>query len=77
MYIYAPTGVDGGCFAAQRHYFAQDPDGLVGEGVEVLGVDAGGGFGSHGWQVDEGGRERDRVIQRDGNFNMISKCWGM
>ena len=31
----------------QRDHFAQDADGLVGEGVEVLGVDAGGGFGCH------------------------------
>lgn len=67
-YIYAPARVDGGRFSAQRHHFAQDADGLVGEGVEVLGVDARGGFGSHGWQV---GTEIDTEIQRDRNFRML------
>lgn len=74
MYVYAPTRVDGGRFSAQRHYFAQDADGLVGEGVEVLGVDARGGFGSHEWQD---GTERDTVIQRDRNCRISSKSWGM
>lgn len=48
VYVYAPARIYCGCFAAQRHYAAEDADGLVGEGVEVFGVDAGGGFGGHG-----------------------------
>ena len=44
------VGVEGGFFAAELDDFACYADGLVGEGVEVGGVDAGGGEGfSHCW----------------------------
>ena len=56
VYVYAPARINRGCFSAQRHYSAEDADGLVGEGVEVFGVDSGSGFGGH---VKESGRERD------------------
>lgn len=48
MDVDGAVGVDGGGFAAQGGDFAEDADGLVGEGLEVFGVDAGGGFGGHG-----------------------------
>ena len=48
MDIDAPVRVDCCGFSAQGDDFAEDADGLIGEGVEVFGVDAGGGFGGHG-----------------------------
>lgn len=50
------VGVEGGGLAAQGGDFAEEADGLVGEGVEVLGVDAGGCFGGHGWGGGMDGR---------------------
>ena len=47
MDVDGAVGVDGGGFAAQGSDFAEDTNGLVGEGLEVLGVDAGSGFGGH------------------------------
>jgi len=46
--VHGAIGVDGGGLAAEGGDFAEEADGLVGEGVEVLGVDAGGCFGGHG-----------------------------
>lgn len=48
MDVHGAVGVDGGGLAAEGGDFAEEADGLVGEGVEVLGVDAGGRFGGHG-----------------------------
>ncbi len=48
MDVHGAIGVDGGGLAAEGGDFAEEADGLVGEGVEVLGVDAGGCFGGHG-----------------------------
>lgn len=45
------AGFDGGGFAAEGRDFAEDADGLVGEGLEVFGIYAGGGFGGHGVEV--------------------------
>lgn len=39
--------VKSGGLAAERGDFAKDANSLIGEGVEVLGVDAGGRFGRH------------------------------
>lgn len=65
MDVHGAIGVDGGGLAAEGGDFAEEADGLVGEGVEVLGVDAGGCFGGHGlgglcrcfgaWEVVVGG----------------------
>lgn len=47
MQIYAPIRIDSSRLAAQRYDFAEDADGLIGEGFKVFGVNAGGGFRSH------------------------------
>ena len=54
MHVDGATGFNGGGFAAQGGDFAEDTDGLVGEGLEVFGVYAGGGFGGHGDSGNEG-----------------------
>ena len=47
VHIDRATGFNGGGFTTKGGDFAQDADGLVGEGLEVFGVYTGGGFGSH------------------------------
>lgn len=44
MDIDAAVGVEGGGFAMKGGDFAEEADGVVFEGFEVFGVDAGGGF---------------------------------
>lgn len=38
-------------FASQRYDFAEDADGSVGEGIEILGVNTRSSFGGHIWTV--------------------------
>ena len=52
MHIDTPIRIDRRHFSTQRDYFSEDADDLVGEGVEVFGVDAGSGFGRHGTTTD-------------------------
>ncbi len=51
MYVDRAIGINGSCIPTQRNDLAQDTHGLVGEGFEVLGIDAGSRLGSHSRQV--------------------------
>jgi len=48
--VHGAIGVEGGGLAAEGGDFSEDAHGLVGEGVEILGVDTGSCFGGHGWE---------------------------
>jgi hypothetical protein len=47
MNVNLPSRIDRGLLAAQLADFADDADGAVGELLEVLRIDARGGFGGH------------------------------
>ena len=68
MQIYTPVRVDSSRLATQRYDFAEYADGLIGEGFKVFGINAGGGFGSHGRRS---ARDRDRKTSE----TVSSGCW--
>lgn len=47
MHLYTSVRINGGAFTAQACDAAQDSHSGIGEGFEVAGVDAGGGFCCH------------------------------
>ena len=75
VYSYTPIRIDRSGFSAQCHYSAEDAHGLIGEGVEVFGVDAGGGFGHGKWSSRE--RMRKAVNLRVLNVGRFEGCKGV
>ena len=56
------AGVQGCGFSVERHHFADDADSLVGELLEVLGIDSGGGFVCHRGRW--GGSGKGEVVEK-------------